>query len=123
VTEVNETDFLPWILGGSVLVASIIAIVIASSARTTSSPAVLAARSAAPKSDVQAAALPAIAVQATSQQALPPGRVWECAVNGQRTFSDSPCGTTSTNSSSPFGDVLQSTKSQLRAQLHRPALR
>jgi hypothetical protein len=96
VTEANETDFLPWILGASVFVASIIAIVIASSARTTSSPPVLAARYAPAKAGVQAAALPAIAVQATSHQALPPGRVWQCAVNSQRIFSDSPCGTTST---------------------------
>jgi hypothetical protein len=32
------------------------------------------------------------AVQSTARVELPSGYVWECRVNGQRTFSDAPCG-------------------------------
>jgi hypothetical protein len=32
------------------------------------------------------------AIQPAADDALPPGTVWECVVNGERTFSDAPCG-------------------------------
>jgi uncharacterized protein DUF4124 len=35
---------------------------------------------------------PAAAVQPPGQPALPADQVWQCKVNGQRIFSDSPCG-------------------------------
>ena len=32
------------------------------------------------------------AMQPAAKDGLPPGSVWECVVNGERTFSDAPCG-------------------------------
>jgi hypothetical protein len=43
------------------------------------------------QSAVPARAPPPVAIQAGEPHA-PPGSVWECVVNGQRTFSDAPCG-------------------------------
>jgi hypothetical protein len=91
VTTANETDLLPWILGSSIILASVIAIVIVTAARMTSEPATHAAPSAAPKPEIQAAALPPIADQTTARPPLPRGQVWQCVAKGQPTFSDSPC--------------------------------
>jgi hypothetical protein len=55
-----------------------------------------AAGAAAPPPVPATTALPAPAVAAAKPVPLPSGQVWECMVNGQRTFSDVRCGAQST---------------------------
>ena len=92
----NETDFLRWILGGFLIVGGTIPTV--ATTAPTNTPVANAA--ALPNHAAVIAQVPTtvpttptpLAVQPTSRPALPPGQVWECVVNGQRTFSDVRCG-------------------------------
>jgi hypothetical protein len=80
-----DTDLFPWILGGLLTAAGAIAAMIAATAPTAANshvPVVLATTQA------------PLSVQSTVHPPLPPGQVWQCAVNGQKIFSDSPCGET-----------------------------
>jgi len=100
-----NADLLPWILGAILIVIAAIATGIAltntasNSANThgrvsskvpTQIPNEAAAIAPTPATPVTTETRPAI--PSTAQVGLPPGQVWECVVNGQRAFSDSPCG-------------------------------
>jgi hypothetical protein len=108
-------DLLPWITGGLMLAAVAVAIAVSSTNRNA--PAIFPAPSqlAAPTTGVLAATstpapapasvpdpappiVPAVTVMPTAQ--IPPatrpaassGQIWECTINGLRTFSGKPCG-------------------------------
>ena len=102
----KDTELLPWILGGSLLAIVAIASGIALTNTTVSSSVNLQSHvpSHVPSQvpiQVAAIASPPVApptiptrpaVQPTAHVGLPPGNIWECVLNGQRTFSDAPCG-------------------------------
>ena len=96
----TDTDLVPWILGGILIAAGAIAILAAKAPPVTPPPQVVAAsrpvaaptqtpRDQAPRDGMPG---PAAAIHPAMRPALPAGQVWQCVVNGQRTFFDSPCG-------------------------------
>jgi hypothetical protein len=94
-----DTDLFPWILGGLLTAAGAIAAMIAATAPTSTNDSIglglsnhTAANSHVPV--VLATTQAPLSVQSTVHPPLPPGQVWQCAVNGQKIFSDSPCGET-----------------------------
>jgi hypothetical protein len=94
--QYTRTDLLPWILGGLLLAAAIPAVIAVTGSTNEAVRPVAPAVAAAPipgAADIPApaAAAPPRAAQ-PARLALPPGQVWQCIVNGQKTFSDSPCG-------------------------------
>jgi hypothetical protein len=100
MTEDREPNLFAWILGGALITTVAVAAVIASTHTPASRPLKVPAPGAV---DVAAPApspppLPRAPVQApptmqpAARDGLPAGSVWECVVNGERTFSDAPCG-------------------------------
>jgi hypothetical protein len=106
--ERARTDFFPWILGAVVAVAIAVPATIAIHRANTSPPPLAAPANSTPV-NVQPAALvepappppsaqpavspaPSPAAQPTASPEPPPAKVWQCTVNGQRIFSDAPCG-------------------------------
>jgi hypothetical protein len=110
-----QTDFLPWILGALVAAIAALAFVIhaapnrtglSADALPTKSPETVPLRALQVTVPASAGATPAPAALPVTPLAapipptvvpvpstdLPPGQVYECLQNGQRTFSDSPCG-------------------------------
>jgi hypothetical protein len=98
MAKVAQADLFPWILGFLLIVGAIPAVVALT--ETIEKPAPVAVAAPAPRSAVSAAAVPlatqpkasVAATQPTKPPPLPAGQVWQCVINGQRTFSDSPCG-------------------------------
>ncbi len=105
MAEDREASLFAWIMGGVLITTVAVAAVIAS----THAPALHPRKVPAPSAVGVAAParsppppppppLPRAPVQAppTMQPAVqdgpPAGSVWECVVNGERTFSDAPCG-------------------------------
>ena len=102
----KDRDLLPWILGGLSMATVAIAIILGSNNRAApknspaSSLATAYALPPAPAQTVPVAAPVLVPVQALAaaqfQTAAPPteqgSQIWECAINGQRTFSDRRCG-------------------------------
>jgi hypothetical protein len=88
VAKAIETDLFPWILGVFLIAASAIAAVITTSALTHSHTAMSAASLIIATAKSRAAAPPPTS---TARPPLPRDQVWQCVVNGQKTFSDSPC--------------------------------
>src|SRR5271167_1622368 len=93
----TDADLFPWILGGVLITTVAVAAVIASTQMPASSTPKVPAPSAIgvatpaptpPPAPIQAPPT----MQPAAQDGLPPGSVWECVVNGERTFSDAPCG-------------------------------
>src|SRR5271165_3786377 len=93
----TDADLFPWILGGVLITTATLATIIVAThtpasstpkAPTPSAKSVATPATSAPAAPVQA---PPTA-QPAAQDGLPPGTVWECIVNGERTFSDAPCG-------------------------------
>jgi hypothetical protein len=112
---IRENNLLPWIMGGLSLATIAVAVTVSSTMGTASKklPAapVPAAVSAAPApaaapmsvSAPEPAPVPATAPPPDPSLALDPvqpagapmasaNQIWECTTNGQRTFSDKPCG-------------------------------
>jgi hypothetical protein len=99
----KDRDLLPWILGALSMATVAIAIVVGSNNRTapkkspTPSQATAYALPAAP-AETAPASVPAPTVvtaqlhTAAAPQVEQSSQIWECTVNGQRTFSDSRCG-------------------------------
>lgn len=85
MTEDAESDLLPWILGGALLIVA--AAAIAAISYSGDSPNTILARN--PPS-TNTVAHPTIVV-VNDPPKLPTGEVWECQNNGQRIFSDVPC--------------------------------
>jgi hypothetical protein len=107
----QDKDLLPWILGALSTVAAAIAITVGSTHRTvtanvqtlianvqTLSPRATEALPAVPLPSPTliptepAMNLPAERGQTAAAPTEPNGHVWECTIDGQKTFSDSPCG-------------------------------
>jgi hypothetical protein len=114
----KNMDLLPWILGGLSMVAVAIAIAVGSSNRTTPNlaqaptevaahalPEAVAIDTPAPSTPVlpatsdvpgtppaPAPAVVAAQIQPATPSMVPSGQIWECTTNGQRTFSNKPCG-------------------------------
>jgi hypothetical protein len=112
----REAQSLRCLFGALAAIAS--AVALADSAPSAGAQLPSATGLAAPSPVAIAATLPAPAVAAARPVPLPPGQVWECVVNGQRTFSDVRCGAqssirqlsplnvmdvSSTRSSAPYG--------------------
>jgi len=90
MSEDTESDLLPWILGGALLIVA--AAAIAAISYSGDSPNSIQAGN--PPS-TNTVAHPTIVV-VNDPPKLPAGEVWECQKNGQRIFSDVPCGGRST---------------------------
>jgi hypothetical protein len=111
----EDTDLLPWILGGLSAATVAIAITVgatngtaphkshaAHAAAPTAAlslpgaeaiPQATAALSEAPAiAPTRAPNLPAAQIQTAAPPTGPTSRVWQCTINGQKTFSDAPCG-------------------------------
>src|ERR1700730_16791400 len=102
----KDRDLLPWIFGGLSMTTVATAIIVGSNNRPApkNSPASsLATTYAVPRAPVETVpvAVPVLVpvqalVAAPLQTVTPPteqsSQIWECAINGQRTFSDKRCG-------------------------------
>jgi hypothetical protein len=103
----QDRDLLPWILGGLSMAAVAVAISVGSTGRTapTNLPvpsqataqrmpeATLTAAPAAPAAaPAPAPSTAAVQLPPLAPPAAPSNQIWECTTNGQRTFSDNPCG-------------------------------
>lgn len=108
----REFDLLPWILGGLATAGIAVAVTVGLAQRTAPSkalvPVAAAAASTQPAMPLVAAAVaaapipgpapapdPALAlepVQPAGEAMAPSSQIWECTVNGQKTFSDKRCG-------------------------------
>jgi hypothetical protein len=104
----EDTDLLPWVLGGMLALGAVAAIAVGlpdptpggapaapntavSASNAQASPSAASAAHVAASADLS----PAV-VSTNARPQLPPGHVWECDVNGQRVFSDVQCGTHAT---------------------------
>jgi hypothetical protein len=97
----EETDLLPWILGGTLALGAVAATALGLSDPTgpPTAPGVAAVSTPQVAPSATPAAHPAlpvdlspVVVSPTARQQLPPGQVWECDVDGRRVFSDTQCG-------------------------------
>jgi hypothetical protein len=106
----KDRDLLPWILGGLMMATVALAIAVGSTNRIA--PTNLQALSQMASQTLPAAALPAIALPAPAPERAPPPpvaaapiqamtpappteptvKIWECTINGLRTFSNKSCG-------------------------------
>jgi hypothetical protein len=100
------SDLLPWILGGLSIATAAIAIAVGSTNRTAPKifqapsqttaqalPEASALSEAAPAEEAAPApVLAAAQIQTTARPMPPGGQIWECTTNGQKTFSNYPCG-------------------------------
>src|ERR1700676_2225234 len=96
MTNSADRDLFPWILGGLLIVLVAGAIGFASSDQSDPPASVPPNQSSAVPSPAKFSRPPTVTARNGGTPAPAPPRVWECMANGQRTFSDSPCGTTST---------------------------
>ena len=101
----NERDLLPWIMGGLSMASVALAVTLTSSHRTapvsvqaTTQPAARLLPSLQTENAPALVPLPAATPAAAT---LPPpavvtpaptNQIWECTINGQRTFANHPCG-------------------------------
>jgi hypothetical protein len=102
----KDRDFLPWIFGGLATATVAMAIIVGSNngpaPKKSPAPSLTAAHALppAPAETVPVAVPVVVPVQALAaaqlQTVTPPieqsGQIWECTINGQRTFSDKRCG-------------------------------
>jgi hypothetical protein len=96
MTNSADRDIFPWVFGGLLLVLVAIAIGYTSRNQSHLPASVPRIQSSAAPLPAQVSRPPTVTARNSGAPTPVPRRVWECAVNGQRTFSDSPCGTTST---------------------------
>jgi hypothetical protein len=95
----EQIDLFPWILGGLLIAVAVPAVIALTS---TDEPSRVAKAARSPVHITQPAiepVAPPAAIEPVSPpatiapiQAVPTGQIWECVVNRQKTFSDSPCG-------------------------------
>jgi hypothetical protein len=102
----KDRDLFPWIFGGLSLAAVAMAAILGSTYGNTSKhlqPPGLVTAHPLPEPPTQtiptptpapapAPILAAAEIQTAAPPAEPNGQVWECTINGQKTFSDNPCG-------------------------------
>jgi len=95
----REANLFAWILGGVLITTVAVAVVASTHTRVSRAPKVPAPSAVGvatpapspqplPRAPIQAPPT----VQPAAQDGVPAGSVWECVVNGERTFSDAPCG-------------------------------
>jgi hypothetical protein len=96
MTNSADSDLFPWILGGLLIVLVAVGIGFASSNQSGPPASVPRIQSSALPLPAEFSRPPTVTARNSDPPTPVPRRVWECTVNGQRTFSDSPCGTTST---------------------------
>jgi hypothetical protein len=109
-------DLLPWITGGLMLAAVAVAIAVSSTSRnapailpapsqaaapahpadvtatSTPAPAPASVPDPAPAIEPAVAAMPTVQTPPATPPAASSGHIWECTINGLRTFSGKPCG-------------------------------
>jgi hypothetical protein len=101
----KDRDLLPWIFGGLSMATVAMAITLGSTYGTAPSnlqasrqivPHALPVAEATVRATAQAPAASQAPTAAQIQTAAPPAepssQIWECTTNGQKTFSDNPCG-------------------------------
>ena len=100
----KDRDLLAWIFGGLSLAAVAMAVVLGSTYGNASKhlqPASLITAHPLPEPPTQTVQAPtpapapilaAAEIQTAAPPAEPKGQIWECTINGQKTFSDNPCG-------------------------------
>jgi hypothetical protein len=100
----TDRDLLPWIFGGLSMATVAIAITVGSTNGTapqnSQAPRQIIAHSlpevivptAPARAPAPAQIPPAAQVQTSAPPIEPNGQIWECTINGQKTFSDNPCG-------------------------------
>lgn len=99
----KDRDLLPWIFGGLSIATVAIAITVGSTNGTAPRDSQAPRQTIAftlPEAEVATAPAPAPTLAAAQIQTVTPptesnSQIWECTINGQKTFSDSPCGTKS----------------------------
>jgi len=115
----KDSDLLPWILGGLMIAIAALAVAVSSTNRAVlaptnaqapvqaspQTPAVIAATATpvpTPSPNVQITTSASSASSASTAQSQrmsaptePTSQIWECTIEGQKTFSDRPCGTRS----------------------------
>jgi len=99
VFEGEQIDLFPWILGGLLIAVAVPGVV---ALRSTADTPRMAQAVLHPVHTAQPAVepiSPPVAIEPASppltitpSQPVPSGQIWQCVVNGQKTFSDSPCG-------------------------------
>jgi hypothetical protein len=97
MTEETEADLLPWILGGLLVVIAAVGLIVASINKDDSdvrSPKIRPAAESVVRNPTPSQ--PAVVASGAMPTVGTPRRVWECVSNGQKTFSDAPCGVAST---------------------------
>jgi hypothetical protein len=98
----KDRDLLPWIFGGLSMVSVALAVTIGSTSRTapktlqapsqTTAHILPEAEAAIAPTPTPAATLATAQIQPVPAPQEPNGQIWECTINGQKTFSDNPCG-------------------------------
>ena len=108
----KDRDLLPWIFGGLSMATAAIAITLGATYRNppvdapknSQAPSPITAHplpwvgappASAPAPAPASAAAPAqtlVAAQTAALPVVPSTQIWECTINGQKTFSDNPCG-------------------------------
>ena len=91
----EDTDLLPWVLGGMLALGAVAAIAVGQTAPNAapSTSTASAVPNAVPAAHPAASAdLSPVVVSTNARPQLPTGQVWECDVDGQRVFSDVQCG-------------------------------
>jgi hypothetical protein len=107
----KDRDLLPWIFGGLSLAAAATAVILGSTYGNASkhfqAPSLVTAHplpepptqtvptptpTQTMPTPVPAQNLAAADIQTAAPPAQPNGQIWECTINGQKTFSDNPCG-------------------------------
>jgi hypothetical protein len=91
-----DNDPFPWIVGGLLIVLIAFGIGVASRDQSVPRASVPPVPSSAVPLPAEFSRPPTVTARNNGLPAPIPRRVWECMINGQRTFSDSPCGITST---------------------------
>jgi hypothetical protein len=93
MTDKAEADLLPWILAGVVVAIAAVGLISASARKDdldAHSPKIRVAPE--PPGANPTPSQPALVASGAMPTIGTPRRVWECVVNGQKNFSDVPCG-------------------------------
>jgi hypothetical protein len=87
----EHIDLFPWILGGLIIAIAIPAVMALTRSASETAPVTTMAPVSADSKSVGGQAAPLFATLAPVKSKLA-NQIWQCVNNGQKTFSDSPCG-------------------------------
>ena len=87
----EHIDLFPWILGGLVIAIAIPTVMALNRSTNETAPVTTMAPVAADSRSVGVQAVPLLATVAPVKSKMA-NQIWQCVNNGQKTFSDSPCG-------------------------------